>query len=86
MKRKLIFLPEVHSKEVVDNINVYFDKGYEIEDIIEAKYGHYILLVLKFNTIGSYLGYSIIEEGDKSYNKGDYKNWVTDNTKDINVS
>ncbi len=85
MKRKLIFLPEEYSKEVVDNINVYFDRGYEIEDIIGAKYGQYILLVLKSNTSGSYLGYSIIEEGNESYNK-DYKNWITDSTKDIRVS
>ena len=47
MKRKLVFLPSVHSKEVVDDINLFFNKGYEIEDILNADDGYYIILVLK---------------------------------------
>lgn len=47
MKRKLVFLPAVHSKEVVDDINLFFNKGYEIEDILNADDGYYIILVLK---------------------------------------
>ena len=46
MKRKLVFLPATYSKEVVDSINGYFDKGYEIEDILSAENGCYLLLIL----------------------------------------
>lgn len=46
MKRKLVFLPATYSKEVVESINRYFDKGYEIEDIIDAENGCYLLLIL----------------------------------------
>ena len=49
MKRKLVYLPNEYSKDVVDNINGYFDKRYEIEDIFNANEGIYILLVLKGN-------------------------------------
>lgn len=49
MKRKMIYLPNEYSKDVVDNINGYFDKGYEIEDVFNANEGIYILLVLKGN-------------------------------------
>ena len=48
MRRKLIFLSlKEDSKDSVDNINVSFDKGYEIERILEADCGYYIFLVLK---------------------------------------
>jgi hypothetical protein len=47
MKRKLVFLPAAYSKEVVETINNYFDQGYEIEDILSADAGCYLLLVLK---------------------------------------
>ncbi len=47
MRRKLIFLSlNEESKDGVDNINEYFDKGYEIEKILEADCGYYIFLVL----------------------------------------
>ena len=36
MKRKLVYLPNKYSKDVVDNINGYFDKGYEIENIFHT--------------------------------------------------
>ena len=49
MKRKMIYLPNEYSKDVVDNINGYFDRGYEIEDVFNANEGIYILLVLKGN-------------------------------------
>lgn len=48
MRRKLIFLSLTEeSKDGVDNINSYFDKGYEIEKILDADCGYYIFLVLK---------------------------------------
>ena len=49
MRRRLVFLPEVYSKDVVDNINTYFDSGYEIEDKFSGDGGCYFLLVLKGN-------------------------------------
>jgi hypothetical protein len=49
MKKKLIYLPTEYSKELVDAINTYFDKGYEIEDILNATDGYYIFLVLNGN-------------------------------------
>lgn len=54
MKRKLVFLPAVYSKEVVENINGYFDKGYEIEDILDAENGCYLLLILAYNDCCAY--------------------------------
>lgn len=48
MRRKLIFLSLTEeSKDGVNNINAYFDKGYEIEKILDADCGYYIFLVLK---------------------------------------
>lgn len=53
MRRKLIFLSlKEESKDGVDNINEYFDKGYEIEKILEADCGYYIFLIL--NNCGNY--------------------------------
>ena len=52
-KRKLLFLPTTYSKEFVDAINSYFDKGYEIDNILNAEDGYYILLILK--GIGNYV-------------------------------
>ena len=50
MKRKLVFLSSLDAtKEAVDSINSYFDKGYEIEEILDADCGYYIFLVLKGN-------------------------------------
>ena len=53
MKRKLVFLSALeHSKDVVETINEYFNKGYEIEKILEADCGYYVFLV--FNNCGNY--------------------------------
>ena len=50
MKRKLVFLSSLEeTKEAVDSINSYFDRGYEIEEILDADCGYYIFLVLKGN-------------------------------------
>ena len=54
MKRKLVYLPCEYSKEMVDAINLYFDKGYELEDIFNADNGYYMLLVLKCSENYSY--------------------------------
>ena len=58
-KRKLLFLPTTYSKELVDAINSYFDKGYEIDNILNAEDGYYILLILK--GIGNYV-YSYVND------------------------
>ena len=48
MKRKMVFLSALEvTKEAVDSINSYFDKGYEIEEVLDADCGYYIFLVLK---------------------------------------
>ena len=50
MKRKMFFLSSVEcDKNVVDNINTCFDKGYEIEKILNADCGYYIILSLDEN-------------------------------------
>lgn len=81
MRRKLIFLSlKEESKDGVDNINEYFDKGYEIEKILEADCGYYIFLVL--NNCGNYkyafdlsdYKTTLIEEVSKN------PEWTTTNT------
>lgn len=90
MKRKLIFLSSLeYSKDVVDRINGYFDKGYEIEDILDADCGYYILLVLKciekykFALSDSKFDFNKLIEEDKKPTK---QNWVTSNTDNIILS
>jgi hypothetical protein len=81
MKRKMIYLPNEYSKDVVDNINGYFDKGYEIEDVFNANEGIYILLVLKGNHkyVKNYeYPLTLIEE-----KKEDLQTWVTSNTNQV---
>ena len=56
MKRRLVFLSALEAtKDAVDSINSYFDKGYEIEEILEADCGYYIFLALKGNEKYKYL-------------------------------
>ena len=77
----MIYLPNEYSKDVVDNINGYFDKGYEIEDIFNANEGIYILLVLKGNHkyVKNYdYPLTLIEE-----KKEPAQNWVRTSTNDI---
>lgn len=48
MRRKIVFLPKLYSKEIIENINTYFfDKGYEIDDVLDAEGGYYIIFILK---------------------------------------
>ena len=54
MKRKLIYLPSSHSEGEVKLINEYFDSGYEIEDILNADFGYYFILVRKENECYGY--------------------------------
>ena len=89
MKRKMIYLPNEYSKDVVDNINGYFDKGYEIEDIFNANEGIYILLVLKGHENSKYMfdykevKYPLIEEKKEMDNSN---SWTRTTTKDIKMN
>ena len=56
MKRKLVYLPSVYSKDIVDNINSYFDKGYDIEGVLDADSGFYLVLILNNNEEYKYAG------------------------------
>lgn len=84
MKSKLVFLPSIYNKDIVDGINIYFDKGYVIEDILNADCGYYILLILKgnenYNNTSKYvlsdLKPNLIEENNQK--------WIKTNTADIN--
>jgi hypothetical protein len=84
MKRKLVYLPCEYSKEIVDDINLYFDKGYEIEDIFNADNGYYMLLVLKCNEnyscthVDKFEKSNLIEEKYEPIGK-----WVKTSTNDI---
>lgn len=86
MKRKLVYLPFVYSEKTVSIINMYFDSGYEIEDVFDAEDGYYILLILKgnenYNNISKYvlsdLKPNLIEENNQK--------WIKTNTADINLN
>jgi len=81
MRRKLVYLPYDYSKEMVDAINLCFDKGYEIEDILNADNGYYILLILNGNEkynytyVDNYKKCNLIEETNESIGK-----WVKTST------
>ena len=91
MKRKLIYLPSKYSKDVVDNINMYFDKGYDIEGVLDADSGCYILLILNKNENYKYADlkknnlpynniFNLIEENRTGSFKQD---WISTHTQDI---
>ena len=91
-KRKLVYLPLVYSKDIVDGINEYFDKGYEIEGILNADEGCYILLILNNDDKNKYRSnlnkmdlpyndkYNLIEENHTGSFKQD---WISTNTQNI---
>lgn len=88
MRRKLVFLPTIYSKEIVDKINEYFVMGYDIEKILSADIGSYLFLVLKNNDSYTYTSArkfdspedkcELIEE---KYRCGE--KWCSTNTQDI---
>jgi hypothetical protein len=84
MKRKLVYLPCEYSKEMVDAINLYFDKGYELEDIFNADNGYYMLLVLKDNENYSYTHVDKFEKSNLIEEKYEpIGKWVKTSTNDI---
>jgi hypothetical protein len=87
MKRKLIFLSAIeYSENTVDRINGYFDMGWEIEDILNADFGYYLILISKDvdnydyvkKTNPSKCKFNLIEENRKSDQK-----WVTTTTEEM---
>ena len=81
MKRKLVYLPSTYySKDIVDDINSYFDKGYNVEGILDADTGFYLVLVLD----DEYYSYT-----NKKYNRQNLieesvnNNWSRTTTKDV---
>ena len=85
MKRKMVFLSALEvTKEAVDSINSYFDKGYEIEEILDADCGYYIFLV--WDTYRHMFDFSdskypLIEE-----KKDSAQSWVKSNTNDVKLN
>jgi hypothetical protein len=90
MKRKMIFLPDIYSKDVVNAINTYFDSGYEIDDILDAAGGRYIVLVRNCNDNFNYTKKFNLPDIDKcaliEENIDPEQRWVSSNTEDVNVN
>ena len=92
MKRKLIFLSSTeYSETVVDSINGYFILGWEIEKILNADCGYYIILVFKCNDSYDCKFAAKSDSQDKKCELIEETNnpeqrWVVTNTKDINPS
>ena len=92
MKRKLVYLPSTYySKDIVDDINSYFDKGYDIEGVLDEDSGFYLVLILNNNGNYKYTG---IKKLDLPYNNvfnlieenrtGSFKqDWISTHTQDI---
>ena len=96
MKRKLVYLPSTYYKDIVDNINSYFDKGYNIEGILDADTGFYLVLILNNNEEYKYTGLKkldlpydklkLIEENINytNYTSAEFpQHWASTNTEDI---
>lgn len=93
MKRKLIYLPSKYSKDIVDNINRYFDKGYDIEGILDADAGCYLVLILNNNGNYKYTGVKKLDlpydklkliEENINYTSAEFpQHWTSTNTEDI---
>lgn len=97
MKRKLVYLPSTyHSKDIVDDINSYFDKGYSIEGILEAETGFYLVLILDNNEEYKYTGLKKLDlpydklkliEENINYTSAEFpQHWTSTNTEDIKTN
>ena len=91
MNRKLVYLPSKYSKEYVDDINMYFDKGYDIEGILDADSGCYIFLSLnkkekyKYSDLNKMnLPYNNISNLIEENRTGSFKqDWISTHTQDV---
>jgi hypothetical protein len=94
MKRKLVYLPSTYySKDIVDDINSYFDKGYSIEGILDADTGFYLVLILNNNEEYKYTGLKKLDlpydklkliEENINYTSAEFpQHWTSISTEDI---
>lgn len=94
MKRKLVYLPSTYySKDIVDDINSYFDKGYDIEGVLDADSGFYLVLILNNNENYKYTGIKKLDlpydklkliEENITYTSSEFpQHWTSTNTEDI---
>ena len=93
MKRKLVYLPSEYFKDIVDSINSYFDEGYDIEGMIDADAGCYLVLILDNNEEYKYTGLKKLDlpydklkliEENISYTSAEFpEHWTSTNTEDI---
>ena len=84
--RKLVYLPFVYSKEIVQNINIFFEKGYEIEDILNAEDGYYLILIFKGSENYAYVNTSKVDLSNKKNINNlieEEQRWVKTSTGDI---
>jgi hypothetical protein len=82
-----------YSKDIVDNINSYFDKGYDIEGILDADTGFYLVLILNNNEEYKYTGLKKLDlpydklkliEDNINYTSAEFpQHWTSTNTEDI---
>lgn len=97
MKRKLVYLPSTYySKDIVDDINSYFDKGYAIEGILDADTGFYLVLILNNNEEYKYTGLKKLDlpydklkliEENISYTSAEFpQHWTSTNTEDVKIN
>jgi hypothetical protein len=94
MKRKLVYLPSTYySKDIVDDINSYFDKGYNIEGILDADNGFYLVLIFDNNEEYKYTGLKKLDlpydklkliEENINYTSAEFpQHWTSISTEDI---
>lgn len=86
MRRKIVFLPKLYSKEIVENINTYFfDKGYEIEDILDAEGGYYIIFILKDDNY-QYMKKYVLSDFKSNIIEENNQKWIKTATSDLNLN
>ena len=88
MRRKIVFLPKLYSKEIVENINTYFfDKGYEIEDVLDAEGGYYIIFILKDDDNHQYMKKYILSDLKQNLIEENNQKWIKSTTSsDVNLN
>ena len=86
MRRKIVFLPKLYSKDIVENINTYFfDKGYEIEELLDAEGGYYIIFILKDNDNYQYIKKYTLSDLKQNLIEEDQK-WIKTTTTDVKLN
>lgn len=87
MRRKIVFLPKLYSKEIVENINTYiFDKGYEIEDVLDAEGGYYIIFILKDNDNYQYMKKYALSDFKQNLIEENNQKWIKSTTSDVKLN